>query len=658
MSNKTQSDVVSQVSEFIGRYLQCSEHQRTVLALWVVHTYCFPAAQVTPYLSIRSAHKQSGKTLCLQLLALLCEGSALTSGGFKASDLALPMPAKPISALLLDECHATIGTRSRSKGPTLRGLLAGSFHLLHGHGNIAQERNAFCPKAFAGFGPLPEDLADRSIPIILEPLKGSGVQQPWSFNNPMPGLAASSQQLEASNSEIQNLKSEIPERFDLRHAIDQVQPIRNRLNHWADVHLLPLLHKLSPLPRSAFPPNLSPRQQDIVEPLLQIAGLLGGPWPRRALQAFAIIFNLQTRFDLLPNLHVLADVRNCFAHHSYPERLSTAGLLDWLHSLPARPWVTEHDADRPLTAYKLARLLMPFNIRPRYQRMPSGKKNTTGPQPPGSPARGGFSRGGVEPPGSPARADFARDGAEPPGSSPARGYQLEDFQKAWKEHLGFHLAQAEAGDQKPEITNKIAVCSTVSLDADLAVSPAADNPKSKIKNLKSRITCSPECELRVGSGKLKAQDSGSANLPMQQLRQRMEALMRELSPLFSQPVPLRSSSRRKRSELSQKLEAPQSKIINENAGCSTVSLAQARVAQPPGPPARGGFSRAGVEVPSAVSVPSVAQLAASGQQLAASSSHIKNQQSEESLGRHNGTPDQRCGDVLDDRFQVAFGLKR
>src|SRR5579872_6196758 len=171
MSNKTQSDVVSQVSEFIGRYLQCSEHQRTVLALWVLHTYCFPAAQVTPYLYIRSAHKQSGKTLCLQLFALLCEGSALTSGVFKASDLALPMPAKPISALLLDECHATIGTRSRSKGPTLRGLLAGSFHLLHGHGNIAQERNAFCPKAFAGFGPLPEDLADRSIPIILEPLK-------------------------------------------------------------------------------------------------------------------------------------------------------------------------------------------------------------------------------------------------------------------------------------------------------------------------------------------------------------------------------------------------------------------------------------------------------------------------------------------------------
>ena len=146
-SVSTQPDVLSDVTDFLARYLQCTEHQRTILALWVLHTYCFTAAQVTPYLAIRSTHKQSGKTLCLQLLSLLCEGSALTSGGFTARDLALPMKAKSISALLLDECHATIGTRSRSKAPALRALFAGSFHLGMGHSNIAQERNAFCPKA-------------------------------------------------------------------------------------------------------------------------------------------------------------------------------------------------------------------------------------------------------------------------------------------------------------------------------------------------------------------------------------------------------------------------------------------------------------------------------------------------------------------------------
>src|SRR5215471_7362902 len=80
------NDLLNQVTQFIGCYLQCSEHQRTVLALWVLHTHSTTAAQVTPYLAIQSAQKQSGKTLCLQLLSLLCADPALTAG-FTANTL-------------------------------------------------------------------------------------------------------------------------------------------------------------------------------------------------------------------------------------------------------------------------------------------------------------------------------------------------------------------------------------------------------------------------------------------------------------------------------------------------------------------------------------------------------------------------------------------
>jgi hypothetical protein len=78
------NELIQEVAQFIARYLQCSAHQRTLLALWVLHTYCYCSARVTPYLSIQSAGKQSGKTLCLQLLSLLCDHPALTSGGFSA----------------------------------------------------------------------------------------------------------------------------------------------------------------------------------------------------------------------------------------------------------------------------------------------------------------------------------------------------------------------------------------------------------------------------------------------------------------------------------------------------------------------------------------------------------------------------------------------
>src|SRR5205809_1395908 len=77
------------VIAFLARYLYCTEHQRTLIALWVLHAHCFSAAEVTPYLSIQSALEQSGKTLSLQLLSLLCPNPALTATS--NSDGALPI---------------------------------------------------------------------------------------------------------------------------------------------------------------------------------------------------------------------------------------------------------------------------------------------------------------------------------------------------------------------------------------------------------------------------------------------------------------------------------------------------------------------------------------------------------------------------------------
>src|SRR5205809_6395141 len=85
------------VIAFLARYLYCTEHQRTLIALWVLHAHCFSAAEVTPYLSIQSALEQSGKTLSLQLLSLLCPNPALTAN-FAASTLSSRihiLPAAP-----------------------------------------------------------------------------------------------------------------------------------------------------------------------------------------------------------------------------------------------------------------------------------------------------------------------------------------------------------------------------------------------------------------------------------------------------------------------------------------------------------------------------------------------------------------------------------
>src|SRR5579872_3987719 len=413
-----QPDVLSQVSGFIGRYLQCSDHQRTVLALWVLHAYCFYTAQVTPYLSIQSPHKQSGKTLCLQLLNLLCEDPALTSGFI--SNLTLRMKLEPVATLLLDECQGAVGTRARSKAPALRALLAGSYHLGLGYTSAVEDYNVFCPKAFAGRGQLPEELADRSLPIILEPLKNCVAQPPGS-----PARAGFSRDgaTSAANKKV--------ERFHLRQATEDAEPLQQRLSAWAEQNL-PALEKLPPYPEEDFPPNLSPRRQDLCEPLLQLAAMVGGEWPTRARQALTAIFEQEAAFHLQTSLQLLAAVRDCFAHHAFPERLSTAVLLDWMHSLPERPW----DVDGRLSAHTLARLLGAFHTHPRVQRIGS--------------------------------------------ANPARGYQLEDFKEPWQKHLGFELPQSE-------IINKDKGCNTVA-EAGV-ISGCSDGVKNPGLNSLSPVPC-------------------------------------------------------------------------------------------------------------------------------------------------------------------------
>ncbi|HEY6252126.1 MAG TPA: DUF3631 domain-containing protein [Candidatus Angelobacter sp.] len=359
------ADLLEQVSQFIGRYLQCSEHQRTVLALWVLHTHCSTAAQVSPYLAIQSAQKQSGKTLCLQLLNLLCDFPALTAG-FTANALTRRIDG-PISTVLLDECQATVGSRGRSKGPTLRAILASGYHCGLGYTDATHERNAFCPKAFAGMGQLPEALADRSIPIILEQLEASSTAKPRV------------------------------QRFDLRRAIKEAKPLQEHLHEWMEENL-PDLEAKPVYSEEDFPPNLSPRRRDMSEPLLQLADFIGGPWPIRIREALTDIFQAETAFELRYSRQLLADLRDCFAHNNYPERLSTAALLDWMHTLPTRPW----DVEGSITARTFARLLLAFDIHPRVQRIGS--------------------------------------------AAPARGYQLQDFIEPWQTHLGFAVVPIKSAE--------------------------------------------------------------------------------------------------------------------------------------------------------------------------------------------------------------------
>src|SRR5262249_27162560 len=127
------------------------------------------------------------------------------------------------------------------------------------------------------------------------------------------------------------------ERYHRHSALREAKPLRELLHDWS-IGAEMDLEARPPYRKEDFPPNLSPRRRDMVEPLLNLADFIGGEWPRRIREAIPVIFAEQADFELKESLQLLADIRDCFAFHNYPERLATAVFLDWLHGLTSRPW--------------------------------------------------------------------------------------------------------------------------------------------------------------------------------------------------------------------------------------------------------------------------------------------------------------------------------
>jgi hypothetical protein len=58
-------EVLDAVAGTVRQYVVMTEHQADAVALWVAHTHALDAADASPYLSITSAEKESGKTRLL-----------------------------------------------------------------------------------------------------------------------------------------------------------------------------------------------------------------------------------------------------------------------------------------------------------------------------------------------------------------------------------------------------------------------------------------------------------------------------------------------------------------------------------------------------------------------------------------------------------------
>ena len=65
------SKILDDVRSFLRRFVILSLAQSTAIALWVIHTYTFRSAAWSPYLNVRLAAPECGKSLLLETLEFL-----------------------------------------------------------------------------------------------------------------------------------------------------------------------------------------------------------------------------------------------------------------------------------------------------------------------------------------------------------------------------------------------------------------------------------------------------------------------------------------------------------------------------------------------------------------------------------------------------------
>ena len=318
---------------FHRRYVMLSDAQAVAVTLWTAHTHALAAAECTPYLSITSPTKRTGKTRLLEVLEAQVAHPWFTSRTTAAALMRKIDAESP--TLLLDESDATF------KGPAeyaeaLRGTLnsgyrrSGKATVCVGQGAAvrAYDFSTFCAKAIAGIGKLPDTVGDRSIPIALR----------------------------------RRTRHEPLARWRERDGHREAAPIRTKLATWA-VSAIPSLRDARP----ELPQTLGDRAMDVWEPLFAIADAAGGDWPTRARQAATNLMGESD--DDSVGVQLLTDTREIFES---AEVITSSELLRKLAERDDRPWATWSKGQR-MTGHALVRLLKPFGVVPGGPMQIAGK---------------------------------------------------------------------------------------------------------------------------------------------------------------------------------------------------------------------------------------------------------------------------------------------
>jgi hypothetical protein len=341
-------DLLSELSEAIGSYIVMDKPQRDAVALWAVFAHAHDLRDYAPPLIIVSPLKRCGKTRLQETLARLVPKPQPTSGVTAALFPRLIERHRP--TLLIDEFDA-MARGDKDMAEILRGLLDSSFNKrsavvlklvpLPGGGYEPRQFSTWAPTCIAGIGTISDTVEDRSVIVRL----------------------------------VRKLIGEVLKRLRDKDG-SELDTIKRKIARWVDDNELRLRQAAPTMPKA-----LNDRQADAWDPLLAIAEVAGGDWPKLAREGALSLCRADEAeaVERDTKITLLRDIRDIFvrlfpkgdpAHEAErigrPDdgpRLLTKQLLGELQNLEERPWAAWGRAKKLMTGTDLALLLRPYRIR-------------------------------------------------------------------------------------------------------------------------------------------------------------------------------------------------------------------------------------------------------------------------------------------------------
>lgn len=320
------AELLDAIARVHARYVVLPDGAADAAALWDVHTYLTDVLDVSPILGLTSPQKRCGKSTHLDVHRAIVRRPV---GASNISPAALFRVVEMMTpTLLIDEADTFLRSSDELRGIVNAGHTRSTAEVVRTVGDDHEPRRfrTFCPKAIAAIGELPGTIDDRAIVVRMK--------------------------RRASGEPVERLR---------RDRIDSaLEPLRRKAARWAADNATAIREADPDVPAA-----LNDRAADNWRPLLAIADLAGGDWPKRARAAAVALSGEDVCADTDVRVQLLADLRGIIENDDHA---STEALLNRLNVMADRPW-PEWSHGKPLTARGLARLLKPFGIASKTVRL-------------------------------------------------------------------------------------------------------------------------------------------------------------------------------------------------------------------------------------------------------------------------------------------------